>query len=259
MDIVLTAKHLCKSYTTGSISRTVLADIHLKIKKTEFVALMGPSGSGKSTLLYSLSGMDRFSSGSIALKSQELANLDEHHLSQLRLHAMGFIFQQIHLLKNLSIFDNIVFPAYLAKKKTQEEIDARALALMQQTHIADLAQHAITEVSGGQLQRAAICRALINDPEIVFGDEPTGALDSKSALEVMNILGDLNRSGTTLLIATHDSKVAARADRVIYIVDGAIRSEKILGKFQTMKQSEEREKELITWIETLINDTSNQS
>lgn len=249
MDSVLTAEKLCKNYTSSKVTRSVLQDINLNIKKTEFVALMGPSGSGKSTLLYGLSGMDRFTSGSVTFNAQELSSLTENQLSHLRLIEMGFIFQQIHLLKNLSIFDNIVFSAYLAKKKTKESIDAKALSLMEQMHIAGLANNAITEASGGQLQRAAICRALINDPQIVFGDEPTGALDSKSATDIMNILVALNRDGTALLLATHDVKVSAKADRVIYILDGKIVDEKELGKFKG--DGEEREKKLAVWLENL--------
>lgn len=248
MDSVLTAKKLCKIYTNGKSIRSVLNDIHLTIKKTEFVALMGPSGSGKSTLLYNLSGMDRFTSGEVVFNTQELSTLSDSQLSELRLYEMGFVFQQIHLLKNLSIFDNIIFSAYLAKKNTKKHIDAKALSLMKQMNIAVLANNTVTEASGGQLQRAAICRALINDPVIVFGDEPTGALDSKTALDIMDILIELNRGGTALLLATHDIKVSAKADRVIYILDGKIVGEKEMGKFKHTDNNEVRERELSAWL-----------
>lgn len=251
MDTVLAAKKLGKTYTNGKAVRSVLKDINLAINRTEFVALMGPSGSGKSTLLYSLSGMDRFTSGEVVFNGQALSMLTEDQLSQLRLYDMGFVFQQIHLLKNLSIFDNIVFSAYLSKRTTKKDIDAKAWSLMQQMSIAELADHAITEASGGQLQRAAICRALINDPAVVFGDEPTGALDSKSASDIMDILIELNRAGTTVILATHDSKVSAKAERVIYIRDGEIVGEKTLGKLTYPEDSEEREKILLAWLATI--------
>lgn len=252
MNTILKAEQLYKTYSTDKSSpSTILKNINLTIEKQEFVSLMGPSGSGKSTLLYNLSGMDRCTSGQVIFDGQDISSFSEFELSQLRLSKMGFIFQQIHLLKNLSLFDNIIFSAYLAKKNSQKATNERALALMKKMRIAELANHAITEASGGQLQRAAICRALMNDPTIVFGDEPTGALDSKSAQDIMDILINLNRSGTTILLATHDIHVAVKTERIIYILDGNIVGEKKLGKLEHVSEHKEREKQLSEWLTTL--------
>ncbi len=246
---ILEAKGLTKIYGGKKQSVAILKDINLAISQGEFISIMGPSGSGKSTLLYNISGMDRMSSGSVLLNGKELSSLTEKELAHLRLYYMGFIFQQIHLLKNLSIFDNIVLSAYLAKKDKKEAIDKRAKELMKKTGIIHLKNNDIMEVSGGQLQRVAICRALINEPEILFGDEPTGALNSTSASEVLDILADFNDQGTTIMLVTHDVKVAAKTERVIYMLDGDIVGEKHLGKYQRQEQElRARENNLSRWL-----------
>lgn len=222
MTDILNVEKIDKIYNTGLKENHVLKSVSLKIRKGEFVSVMGPSGSGKSTLLYNISGMDRMSGGSVVFKEQALETLSEKDLSRLRLHKMGFIFQQIHLLQNLSLHDNIIASAFLAGKKSRKEINARARELMIRTGIESLAENDITQASGGQLQRAAICRALINEPDILFGDEPTGALNSRSASEIMDILTDINRKGTTIMLVTHDIKVASRTGRVLFMKDGVI-------------------------------------
>jgi putative ABC transport system ATP-binding protein len=179
---------------------TVLRGVDLEVHDGEFVSLMGPSGSGKSTLLYTVSGMDTPTSGSITFAGQDLGLLSQKQLARLRLTTMGFVFQHVHLLKNLCLLDNVVLPAYLAGLATRD----------------------VSEASGGQLQRVGICRALINQPTILFGDEPTGALDSTAAAEIMGILAELNAEGTTIVLVTHDTKVAACTDRLLYLVDGRI-------------------------------------
>lgn len=212
---------LFKSFDGNS----VLKDISFQIESGEFVAVMGQSGCGKSTLLYSVSGMDRPTKGQIRFDNRELSALSEKQMQNLRLEHMGFIFQKPNFIKNLSIADNIVFPAFQLGKRSRKEIVADAENLMKKMGILCVADHDIRKVSGGQLQRAAICRAMINHPHILFGDEPTGALDSSSTKEVMDILEQINLSGTTILLVTHDAKVAARADRIIYLEDGKIKDE----------------------------------
>jgi len=232
MNTLLESRQLNKSFVIGKDNeRPILKDVDVQIEKGEFVAVMGPSGSGKSTLLYNISGMDRMTSGSVRFNGQELSVLSEEALAKLRLTEMGFVFQHIHLLRNLSIFDNIVLPAYLANDQSRTAINQRATALMEKVDIAELAQNDITQASGGQLQRVGICRALINEPDIIFGDEPTGALNSAAAAEIMEPLRDINRTGTTILLVTHDVKVAARAERVLFMLDGRIAAEKRLGKY----------------------------
>jgi putative ABC transport system ATP-binding protein len=250
MSILVEAKQLTKSY--GPETRNghrILKDVDLQITRGEFVAVMGPSGSGKSTLLYNISGMDRLTSGSVRFNGQELATLSEQALARLRLTEMGFVFQHIHLLKNLSLFDNVILPAYLAKQCSRTRINHRAAELMEKTGIAGLADNDITQASGGQLQRVGICRALINEPDILFGDEPTGALDSKAAAEIMALLDEINKSGTTILLVTHDVKVAARTERVLFMLDGRIIAEKRLGKYSgNGSDCKTREALLSSWL-----------
>lgn len=248
MNTILEAKGVDKVYGDNGENR-ILKNVNLRIAEGEFVSVMGPSGSGKSTLLYNISGMDKMTAGSVILHGQDISSLSENELARLRLHKMGFIFQQIHLLKNLSILDNIILSAYLAKKNSRKKINKRAMQLMEKTGIEELAGHDITQASGGQLQRVAICRALINDPEIIFGDEPTGALNSKSASEIMEILADINGTGTTILLVTHDVKVAAKTERVIYMLDGKIVGEYTLGKYNKEKNELKiREEKLSQWL-----------
>jgi len=209
---------------------------------------MGPSGSGKSTLLYNICGMDRMTSGEVTFNGRELAGLSEPELATLRLTEMGFIFQQIHLLRNLSIFDNIVLSGYLANGRDRSEVNATARELMQRTGIEELADNAITQASGGQLQRVGICRALINNPEIIFGDEPTGALNSRASAEIMDLLEEVNRAGTTVMLVTHDVRVAARTHRVLLMKDGNVVSEKALGAMSDPGAITAREEELSAWL-----------
>lgn len=253
MTALLESQQLCKSFVLGNDNEyTVLSDVDLSIEPGEFVSVMGPSGSGKSTLLYNISGMDRAKSGRVLFNGQDITALSEEELSKVRLTGMGFVFQHIHLLKNLSIFDNVVLSAYLAREESHDQIDQRAEALMEQVGIAHLAGNDITQASGGQLQRVGICRALINNPDILFGDEPTGALNSKAAGEIMDLLAEINKSGTTIMLVTHDVRVAARTERVLFMLDGQIVSEKYLGKpSENGTERKEREESLSSWLTEL--------
>ncbi|KOY15739.1 ABC transporter ATP-binding protein [Paenibacillus xylanivorans] len=250
MITILEAKEVNKSVAIGeNEEHNILKDINLQLKKGEFVSVMGPSGSGKSTLLYNISGMDQISAGSVYFNGKKISAFQERDLASLRLTKMGFIFQNIHLLKNLNLLDNIVLSAYLAKKSSRETINTRAMSLMKKMGIDGLAQHNITQASGGQLQRIDICRALINNPDILFGDEPTGALNSKSTYEIMDILGDINAAGTTILLVTHDVKVAARSERVLFMMDGKLVADKNIGKYARERQDlKARETHLAQWL-----------
>jgi putative ABC transport system ATP-binding protein len=227
----------------------ILKDVNLEIGEGEFVSVMGPSGSGKSTLLYNVSGMDRMTSGSVKLKDREIGSLKEEELAKIRLNHMGFIFQDINLLKNLSLIDNVMFPALVSKDADQNAVHQKAKKLLEMTGIEKLADNNITQGSGGQLQRVAICRALINDPDILFGDEPTGALDSKSTAEIMSILAEINKKGTTIMIVTHDVKVAAKTESVLFMVDGKIVAEKKMSKYDPQHGDiKKREESLMKWL-----------
>lgn len=239
---ILVAQGLTKAYQ----GNTVLHGVDLQIREGEFIAVMGPSGSGKSTLLYTISGMDRMTSGSVQFAGEELADLSQKQLSRLRLTRMGFIFQHVYLLKNLTLLDNVVLPAFLAKLAPAQSWPA-ARSLLERTGVGDLADRDISQASGGQLQRIGICRALINRPAIIFGDEPTGALDSASSSEIMDLLGELAAEGTTLMIVTHDTKVAARADRLLYLVDGRIVGDRDNGRYDGTGL-ERRHAEIIDWL-----------
>ncbi|WP_067837505.1 ABC transporter ATP-binding protein [Amphibacillus sediminis] len=249
MKKILEVKQLTKVvHLDKNNSSQILKHIDLSIEQGEFVTIMGPSGSGKTTLLYSISGMDKPTSGDVYFLGKKISKMTEDHLSAIRLNYMGFVFQQSQLLKNLNILDNIILPGFMAKRESRQVIVNRALALMSETGIRQLKEHEIDQASGGQLQRVAICRALINDPEILFGDEPTGALNSKATDDVMNILVDLNLNGTTILLVTHDAKVAARSERVLYMADGAIKGEKVLGKYRQGDDVRAREQLLVNWL-----------
>lgn len=249
MNTIVEARNINKKVQLGKNNELhILKDVDLDIEKGEFVSVMGPSGSGKSTLLYNISGMDQISSGSVRFQNREISGAGEE-MARLRLHTMGFIFQDINLLKNLSLIDNIMFPALAAKNSDKKAFHEKAKSLMKMTGIEALADNNITQASGGQLQRVAICRALMNEPEILFGDEPTGALDSKSTEEIMSILSDINQTGTTVMLVTHDAKVAARSERVLFMADGHIVAQKQFHKFDPLTDSpKEREESLMQWL-----------
>lgn len=208
----------------------VLNDVSFGIEKGDFTAVMGPSGSGKSTLLYSVSGMDKISAGQVIFEGINISALSEKELASFRLTKMGFVFQNAQMLKNLTIYDNIILPGLVAKKELPEKIRKRATELMGRMAISGIENRDIKEVSGGQLQRASICRAMINNPDILFLDEPTGALNSEATEQVLGMLAELNSEGTTIMIVTHDSRVAAKAKKVLYIRDGQIAASKELRK-----------------------------
>lgn len=231
MNKIITGSNIVKSYDTGTEQAKALNGVNVEIENAEFVAVMGPSGSGKSTLLSVLSGMDVITSGSVKFCDTELSELRENELADVRRKRMGFIFQQPTMLKNLNIMDNIILPVVGDGKKNIARLTQKAEELMKKTGIDGLANRDITEVSGGQLQRAGICRALMNAPEILFADEPTGSLNSKATGEIMGLLVNISRAGTTILLVTHDAKVAAHADRVLFTDDGNIISEMRLQKF----------------------------
>ena len=243
---ILEAKGLCKNYGGGNI----LSAIDLQINVGEFVAVMGQSGGGKSTLLYCISGMDNSSSGKIYFDGIDMAELSDKQMQELRLKKMGFVFQKPSFLKNLSIIDNIVYPAFQLGEADRSEIVKEALALMEEMGISSVAEHDIYKVSGGQLQRAAICRAMINHPDILFGDELTGALNSSTTREVSGIIDNINKKGTTVLLVTHDANVAVHADKVIYLEDGRIMDTLKLGKYNE-DNAGLRDAEMKNWLKKM--------
>ena len=243
---ILEAKGLCKNHG----SSTILSNVDLQIHKGEFVVIMGQSGCGKSTLLYSISAMDKPSAGKVYFDGVDMEQLSAQQIQQLRLQRMGFVFQKTSFLKNLSVIDNIVFPAFQLGAVKRSQIVKDALSLMEQMGIAGIADHDIHKVSGGQLQRAAICRAMINHPDILFGDELTGALNSSTTKEVMAIMDAINKKGTTVMLVTHDANVAVHADRVIYLEDGRVMDTLVLGKYNAAN-AQARNLEMKNWLKKM--------
>jgi putative ABC transport system ATP-binding protein len=229
---IIQASHLVKSFGAGDEKRNVLDDVSVEINKGEFVTVMGPSGSGKSTLLFVLSGMDSADRGKVSFDGKDLSSLKDNELADLRRTEMGFVFQKAALLSNLNILDNIILPSVRGNAKHTAKLTERAKGLMKKVGIEGLEERDLTQVSGGQLQRAGICRALMGNPNIIFGDEPTGALNSKTAAEIMDILAEINEDGTTILLVTHDAIVAAKSERILFMLDGKIASEMALPKFK---------------------------
>ena len=250
MNTVLNVKDLCKTYIVNKRQNNVLKNVNFTVEKGEMIAIMGPSGSGKSTLLYSVSGMDSPTSGEVIFGGRDISKLREDELAKIRLDEMGFIFQQMYMLKNLTVLDNIILPACQSKKikESRKETTLRGQELMRKLGIIETADNDITEVSGGQLQRACICRSMINRPEIIFADEPTGSLNRTASEDVMEELVKLNSEGVTIMLVTHDVKVAARCGRVMYIVDGNIKGEYNLGECESASQMRNRERTLNNWL-----------
>lgn len=249
MDNILEVKDLCKTYVVDKRQINVLKNVSFEVKHEDMVAIMGPSGSGKSTLLYSVSGMDVPTSGNVIFDGADITTLSENELARVRLEKMGFIFQQMYMMKNLTILDNILLPAFECKKENVSREDKlnKAKDLMRKLSIIDVANNDINEVSGGQLQRACICRSMINSPKLLFADEPTGALNRTTSMEVMEELVKLNKEGTTIMMVTHDIKIAARCKRVLYIEDGNIK-----GEFTSLDDEElsvnDKERRLNNWL-----------
>lgn len=250
MNTVIEVKDLCKTYITNKRQNNVLKNVNFKVEEGEMVAIMGPSGSGKSTLLYTVSGMDKATAGTILFNDKNIAKISQKELADIRLDEMGFIFQQMYMLKNLTILDNIVLPALQSKKntKSKKEKTEYCKELMRKLGIIQIANNDITEVSGGQLQRACICRSMVNNPKVIFADEPTGALNKTSSDEVMEELRRINDEGTTIMLVTHDAKVAAKCSKVLYIVDGNINGEYNLGKLKDNSQLRSRERQINNWL-----------
>jgi len=240
--VILEAAGLVKVYRTGGGEFPAVRGVDLECRAGEFTVIMGASGSGKSTLLYLLSGLDSATAGEVRIKGRSLGDLSARELAKLRTHRIGYVYQQIHLIPDLSILDNIAFPAYLAGKP-RAEARGRAMALMKRFDIAGLADRLPSQVSGGQQQRAAIARALINGPDLLFADEPTGALSRRQGEFVLDLLTELNREGQSIVMATHDLKAACRADRLVLVKDGEIAGALDLPKYDE-RQAAEREQRI---------------
>ena len=221
---IIELQNLWKVYGSGDAATLALKNVNLKIEEGEFWSIMGPSGSGKSTLLNILGCMDKPSDGTYILKGQDVSNYNANELSTMRNEVISFVFQNFALLNDYSVYDNIVLPLN-CRRMSQKEKRERARAIMEKLGIEKLSKKKPTQISGGQQQRVAIARALISEPDILLADEPTGALDRKNGEELMKILKEINEEGRTVIIVTHDEKVASVAKKRLYIEDGECRVE----------------------------------
>ena len=247
---ILSAKGLCKSFAHNGGQVHILSGMDLDIYQGDFTVIMGASGSGKSTLLYALSGMDRATAGTVIYQGNDLVKMSEKQLTALRRSDFGFIFQQMHLVSNLTLRENITVPGYLNRKRTAAETDRRADELLEQMGLSHIRDHLPAQCSGGEQQRCAVARAIIHEPELLFADEPTGALNKRNTTEVLDLLTALNAAGQSILMVTHDARAALRASRIIYISDGKVVSELTLSPY-TAESEKHREAQVTAWLAAL--------
>lgn len=224
-QVIIRLENIQKSYFMGNQAIPVLKGITLDIRKNEYVALMGPSGSGKSTLMNILGCLDSPTGGKYILNEKDVSKMADDDLAEVRNTEIGFVFQQFNLLPRLSAAENVALPLIYAGVSKKERVE-RSLAALEKVGLADRSHHKSNELSGGQIQRVAIARALVNNPSILLADEPTGNLDSKTSVEVMEIFGKLQAAGNTVVLVTHEEDIAAYAHRVVRLRDGLVETDK---------------------------------
>lgn len=247
---LLKGKKIEQIFQTEETEIKVLQGIDISIYEGDFTVIMGSSGAGKSTLLYALSGMDKVSRGEIYYKDTELTGLKEKQMAKFRAEEFGFVFQQTHLVSNLTLLENVLVAGYVAGKESSDKIEQYAGNLMRQMGVEKAAKRMPSQVSGGEAQRAALARAMIGRPGILFADEPTGALNKSNTTEVLNLLTELNRHGQSILMVTHDMRAAARGNRILYLEDGNILDELELPVFNELEERE-RENKVSGWLTKL--------
>lgn len=256
-DWLLRTEGLCKSFAHEGNQNHVLDRIDMSLYAGDFTVVMGSSGSGKSTLLYCLSGMDRPTSGKVFYRTEkktetELTALKEKELAAFRVYEFGFIFQKVHLVGNLTLWENVLVPGYLHSGRSAAEVKAYAGKLLADMGIAEAKDRLPAQVSGGEAQRAAIVRAVINSPGILFADEPTGALNRRSTEGVLDLLSALNQAGQTVLMVTHDVRAALRANRILYLEDGNIGGElSLMPYLQEERPLCDRETQIHAWLSSM--------
>lgn len=239
---ILRTEKLCKSFSTGGNMQHVLKNLDITIKEHDFTVIMGSSGSGKSTLLYALSGMDKPSLGKVYFGEQEISEMDNDEMAVLRREHCGFVFQGIYLLEQMNVLDNILAAAYLTKGKRKEKVK-EAKELLKEVGIDEkMWKKYPNQLSGGECQRVGIVRALINQPDILFADEPTGALNSSSGQDVLECFSRFHKRGQSIVAVTHDVKTALRGSRVLYLKDGMVYGDLNLGEYEGGDLSRRRKK-----------------
>ncbi len=242
---VISGKNIVKTFGETKVLNEITIDIY----EGDFTVIMGTSGSGKSTLLYCLSGMEQATGGTVVCGDQPVTGASEKALTKLRADKFGFVFQKTHLVSNLTLYENIVMSGLIGSGLEEKDVRKRARELAAQMNLQEAADRLPSQVSGGEAQRAAVARAVMGNPAILFADEPTGALNKANTKEVLNLFTDLHGKGQTILLVTHDKEAALRGNRIIYIEDGQVISELTLSEYG--KEKEAREKKLAAWLEGL--------
>ena len=223
--MILNLQHIYKDYQQEKLVVPVLKDVSLQVEEGEYVAIMGPSGSGKTTLMNIIGCLDRPTSGEYQLAGEDILKFKDKEMSDVRLRSIGFVFQSFHLMPRSSAMDNVALPLSYAGVKQRERRE-RATRALERVGLGDRISFKPTQLSGGQKQRVAIARAMVNNPKLLLADEPTGALDSKSGKQIMELFSDLNKEGVTIVMITHDKSIASHAKRVVSIIDGEITEER---------------------------------
>jgi len=236
MKKIIEIKSVFKTYLSGNLETNVLRDINLTVNDGEFLAIMGPSGSGKSTLMHILGLLDKLSQGSYLFNNIDVKDLNDDNLAKLRNEKIGFVFQSFNLLARTSVIDNVKLPLIYSKNK--KEMNNRAKTVLESVGLGHRLNYFTNQISGGEKQRVAIARALVNNPSIIFADEPTGNLDSKSGIQIMNILQKLNEEGNTIILVTHETFTAEHAKRIVKIHDGQITEDRQVEKRRFAKSGE---------------------
>ncbi|MCQ2088125.1 MAG: ABC transporter ATP-binding protein [Bacilli bacterium] len=244
---LLKAENISKTVKNGKNEVKILDDVSLEIEKGSFTVIMGSSGAGKSTLLYALSGTDKISSGKIIFNGQEILSDSEKVMAKVRSQSFGFVFQEANLISNLTLKENVAVSGFLKKDRSEKETLEKVEELFEKMNLQGAALKFPYQTSGGENQRCAIARSVVNEPEILFADEPTGALNRANSDEVMKLFTELNAGGQTILMVTHDLKTAIRGEKIIYIDDGKINGSIELGKFEDGNEKE-REASLSKWL-----------
>lgn len=246
-NTLLQGRQISKVFLQGGVENIVLDQIDVDIYSKDFTIIMGSSGAGKSTFLYALSGMDVVTEGEVLYKGKVISSLKEKEMAKLRAQEFGFIFQQSHLVSNLTLFENVAAAGYVSKKASTEKVEKRTRQLLDQMGAREAENRLPSQVSGGEAQRAAIARALIKNPGLLFADEPTGALNKFHSQEVLNLLTQINRSGQSILMVTHDLKAAVRGNRILYLEDGKVVDELTL-PFYRKAEERQRESRVSEWL-----------